>query len=107
MVVPAGASILGLGLNLSAKSAATASLQAAARQSGSTRLVGSPLAPPAAAYTTFQSIAELNPATGLPWTEADIVGSTFGFRALTGTGEHVSQFFLEKLWLSGIGSYAY
>ena len=82
-------------------------LQALVQQSATKYLLGAPITSPASAALTFQGIAETNPATGAAWKDPDISADAFGFRGITGTGENVEQFFLEKVWISGIGSYSY
>ncbi len=65
------------------------------------------------AYTTLQFISEVNPDTGLPWTDAQTDAAAWGVQGVAGSGERVSQFFLEKLWMDttsypcGGSSYAY
>ncbi len=97
---------LGLAVNIASVRSGAATLQALMRQGATKYLIGSPITAPAATLT-YQSIAETNPATGLPWKDSDISANAWGMRGLTGTGEKVQQWFIEKLIAGGIGSYSY
>ncbi len=97
---------LGLAVNIASLEAGASTFQALMRQAATKYLIGSPITSPAATLT-YQQIAENNPATGQPWRDADIAANAWGMRGLTGTGEQVQQWFIEKLVAGGIGSYSY
>ncbi len=109
--MPAGstaAGLLGLILNARARGASAQSYQAIVRKAAdAVRLLGSAAAVPAS-YKTQQFIADRDPQTALAWVDSDVAAAAFGLRGLSGTGERVTQLFLEKLVeAAGIGSYAY
>ena len=97
---------LGLALNTLLIGAGTQTVQGLMKQGATKYLLGSPITAPVAAGS-YQSIADVNPATGAAWKDSDISADAWGFRALTGTGENVYQFYLEKLWQTTLGSYSY
>lgn len=53
------------------------------------------------AVATAQAFTELNLFTGLPWTDAAIAATEWGVRAISGSGEQISQYFLERIWQDG------
>ncbi len=93
-------------VNIASQLSGSATLQALVKQGATRYLIGSPLTVPNPVVVQ-QGIAEVNPATGSAWKDADISAEAWGFRGLTGTGELVEQFFLEKVWELPIGSYSY
>jgi hypothetical protein len=97
---------IALAVNIASQKAGASTFQALMQQGATKYLLGSPITAPAATLT-YQAIADNNPATGAPWKDADISANGWGMRGLTGTGEQVEQYFIEKVWTSGLGSYSY
>lgn len=66
-------------------------------------------------YTIRQAVSQLNPLTGIFWTDGDIAAGLFGFRMAGVGGElRITQFMMEKLvslrtvpFTCGQGSYSY
>lgn len=100
-----GGGNLGVAVNLCMKGSGQ-TLQALTKRSGVSNVLGSPLSAPTA-YQTHQGLSDVDPLTGLAWTDANISASAWGVRGLSGTGERVTQFFLEKVWGQSLGSYSY
>lgn len=105
--VSTGGQNLALVANVCSVLSGAATLQALMQQSATKYLLGNVMTVPNPAPQTLQGIAETNPATGAAWKDSDISADAFGFRGLTGTGENVEQFFLEKIFTLGLGSYSY
>ena len=97
---------LAMAVNLTAIKNTSETFQALVQQGASKYLLGAALTAPAAEQTQ-QSIADINPATGLAWLDSDISANAWGLRGLTGFGENIYSVYLEKLWQSGLSSYSY
>jgi hypothetical protein len=100
-----GGIILGVAGNVCVKGASQ-TLQALQKRAGVSNVLGNVLTAPAA-YQTQQGIADVDPATLEAWTDAHINASSWGVRGLTGINERVSQYYLEKVWATPLGSYSY
>ncbi len=105
--ISTGGTNLAVVVNICSILSGVATMQALMKQGATKYLLGSVMTVPNPAAQTLQGIAETNPATSAAWKDSDISADAWGFRGLTGTGENVEQFFLEKVFTLGLGSYSY
>lgn len=96
--------VLALGSNFTITNG-PGNIEALARIAGVRYPMGSPIT--ANSDAVVSTLTENSPATGKAWTDSEINAAAWGCRAFSGSSEQIKQFWLEKLWTTGIGPYTF